>query len=75
MKNQNRALLICRYLWEHTDEGHPATIAEIMEFLKSKGVTADRKTIANDCRQLQEDGYDVVCNKSRQNQYFNANQG
>ena len=67
---KNRVLYILKYLWEHTDENHTAAINDISGYLNSIGITAGRKTIADDIEQLQECGYDVVCNKSRQNQYF-----
>ncbi len=70
IENKSRILYIYKYLLEHTDEKHPATICEINTYLNSIGIKAGRKTIAGDIRQLQEFGYDVICNKCRQNQYF-----
>ena len=29
MVNKNRALYIFKYLWDHTDEEHPATILRV----------------------------------------------
>lgn len=69
-ENKNRILYIYKYLWEHSDESHPSTINEISSYLNDNGIKAGRKTIAGDIEHLQEFGYDVVCNKSRQNQYF-----
>ena len=70
MVNKNRPLRIFKYLWEHTDESHPATTADIIEHLASLGITTTRKTIAEDVTELQESGFDIVCNRSRQNEYF-----
>lgn len=70
MVNKNRPLHIFKYLWEHTDESHPATTADIMEHLASLGITTTRKTVAEDVAELQESGFDIVCNRSRQNEYF-----
>lgn len=67
---KNRILYVFRYLWENTDENHPTTVYEIINHLKGIGISAGRKTVADDIEQLQECGYDIVCNKSRQNQYF-----
>lgn len=69
-ETKNRVLYILKYLQEHTDENHPTTIHEINEYLDGIGIAAGRKTVADDIEQLQECGYDVICNKSRQNQYF-----
>lgn len=72
--NKERAIYVLKYLWEQTDEQHPATLYDIIDYLNSVGInigtTAGRRTIAADIEQLQECGYDVVCNKGKQNQYF-----
>lgn len=70
MIHKNRALYIFQYLWEHTDEEHPATTKEIIEYLASIGISTTRKTVAEDAAELQNSGFDVVCNRSRQNEYF-----
>lgn len=69
-ETKNRVLYILKFLREHTDENHPTTIHEINDYLRELGIAAGRKTVADDIEQLQGCGYDVVCNKSRQNQYF-----
>lgn len=70
MVNKNRPLHIFKYLWECTDEAHPATTADILDYLSSIGISTTRKTIAEDVAELQESGFDIVCNRSRQNEYF-----
>ena len=75
MTNKNRPLIIFRYLWDHTDEEHPATIKEILAFLETLGITATRHTVAADLSELQESGFDIVCTRSRQNKYFIGNRG
>ncbi|MDD4492786.1 MAG: WYL domain-containing protein [Eubacteriales bacterium] len=69
-ENKSRLLYIMKYLWEQTDENHPVTIADIMAHLDGMNIKTNRKTVSDDIEQLQESGLDVVCNKSRQNQYF-----
>lgn len=68
-----RLLHILRHLWQETDETHYTTIAEIMVYLDSQGISANRKTIADDIAILTEFGFDIICNKSRQSQYFMGN--
>ena len=75
MAEKNRPLIIFRYLWDHTDEEHPAIIKDILTYLEEQGVYTNRKTVAKDLADLQDSGFDVVCNKSRQNQYFIGNRG
>ena len=48
MIHKNEALYIFQYLWEHTDEEHPATTKEIIEYLASIGISTTRKTVAED---------------------------
>ncbi len=75
MAEKNRPLIIFRYLWENTDEEHPAIIKDILEHLESIGIHSNRKTVATDLLELQESGFDIICTKSRQNKYFIGNRG
>jgi predicted DNA-binding transcriptional regulator YafY len=67
---KSRLLFLLELLNRETDEEHPITIAEIISRLNAEGFTATRKTVARDVDTLMAHGTDVVCNKSRQNQYF-----
>ena len=67
---KSRILYIKRFLEEQTDEEHPATVADILAYLSRVGIAAHHRTVTLDIEQLMEAGVDVVCNKSRQNQYF-----
>lgn len=70
MIDKNRPLYIFKFLLDNTDEEHPAIINDILAHLEANGIHANRKTVAADLLQLQDCGFDVVCNKSRQNKYF-----
>ncbi len=69
-KNKSRILYVKRFLAQHTDEEHPATIADILAHLADLGIEAHHRTVAQDIEQLIEAGVDVVCNKGRKNEYF-----
>jgi predicted DNA-binding transcriptional regulator YafY len=69
-EKKSRIIYIQKYLFEHTDEDHPATVTDIMDYLSREGIPATRKTLTHDIEQIIEAGIDVVCNKSRRNQYF-----
>ena len=69
MNSQKRLLLTLKYLWEKTDEEHPATLKEIGEYLQHNGIETTRKTLQADIHLLTEFGIDVICNHSTQNQY------
>lgn len=72
MRKQNniRVLELLKYLYLRTDEEHPATIAEMLDYLKGKGLQAVRQTVYGDLQDLIAVGIDVVVIKSTQNQYF-----
>ena len=52
--NQGVKLLYIRdYLCKYTNKEHPKNAPEIRDYLATKGIKADRKTIYNDILQLQ----------------------
>jgi len=67
---KNRILYIKRYLEEHTDENHPATIADIIDYLSGEGIPASRQTVAREIEELTEAGFDIICNAGRPSEYF-----
>lgn len=73
MANKNRPLYILKYLWDNTDEEHPAIITDILAHLEKNGIHTNRKTVASDLADLQDSGFDIVFTKSRQNKYFIGN--
>lgn len=72
MKNesQNGLLLLRQYLYERTDEQHPASASDILAFWQQYGIQAGRKSVYTDIELLQNAGMDIVCVKSSQNKYF-----
>lgn len=59
-KNNLRQLYILQYLYEQTDENHPATNMDITEFLSSKGISVHRQTIPADIEVLCSFGFDII---------------
>lgn len=70
ISNKNRAIYVFKCLWDHTDEEHPATTKDIIAHLATLGISTTRKTVAEDVAELQSGGFDIVVNRSRQNEYF-----
>ena len=68
--NKNRLLYILNLLYHESDEEHPITITQILERLQQAEIEGNRRTVARDLEILTDNGFDVICNKSRQNQYF-----
>lgn len=70
-QNQTRLLEVLNYLWNYTDKEHYTTIVEILKYLETKGIAANRKTVAGDIISLQQiGGIKIVCIKSTQNRYY-----
>lgn len=59
-----------KLLQEYTDEHNPLSTVEIINRLKSFGISAHRKTVASDIASLEEFGIDVITIKSTQNKYY-----
>jgi predicted DNA-binding transcriptional regulator YafY len=65
-----RILYVLDYLKEYSDEKHPQSIKQILEYLEKQGLKTNRRTIPQDIRSLSDFGVDVVTVKSSQNLYF-----
>ena len=55
-----KPLYIMKYLLQNTDEDHPVTVNQIISFLDSQGISAERKSIYSDVEALQYFGLDIV---------------
>lgn len=66
---KSRILLVLKYLYENTDDSHSVSIVDILLYLESEGISANRHTIPHDVEQLQAFGFDVICTRSTQNRY------
>jgi len=70
VENKSRMLYIQKFLFEQTDEEHPAAVADIMAYLSKEGIPASRQAVARDIELLIEAGADVVCNPGKPIVYF-----
>ena len=72
-ENQKLKLLYIRdILLSETDEDHPITVADIIAKLEKYGVKAERKSIYSDIALLEDYGMDIICDKSKSNNYYVA---
>ena len=55
-----KPLYIMNYLLHNTDEDHPVTVNQIISYLDSQGISAERKSIYSDIEALQYFGLDIV---------------
>ena len=71
--NKSRILYILKLLNDNTDEQHPMSITEIIDYLEKQNISAHRRTIMTDIESLEEFGVDIITIKSTQNKYFIGN--
>ena len=65
-ENQKGKLLYIKdFLEQYTDEDHPASTGEILKYLNSHGIPAERKSIYSDIAQLQALGMDIGLQKGK----------
>lgn len=70
-ENQKLKLLYLRdYLRQNTDERHPATVQQIISYLASKNISAERKSIYDDIRVLNEYGTEVLYRRGSDGGYY-----
>ena len=70
--SKQKLLLLMKILISNTDEKHPMTVKEIITELKKYGIKAERKSIYTDIGILSEFGIDIICDKTRANNYYVA---
>lgn len=72
-KNQKLKLYyIIEYFKRYTDENHPVTVSEIIDYLADLGITAERKSIYRDIAAMGELGYDVISLHDKHFTYYLA---
>ena len=53
-----------------SDEDRPLTTTYIIKKLKERGINIDRRTLYDDIKTLNDNGYEILCNRSRQNEFL-----
>ena len=65
-----RLLVLSKMFYELTDEAHPMSTFEIIDYLAEHGVPANNKTLRNDIKLLKDQDIDIVTVPGRPNKYF-----
>ncbi len=65
-----RLLYILDYLRRYSDEEHPVSTPQIIDYLEKQGVEAERKSVYRDVEILIDYGYDIVLNRGAGGGYF-----
>ena len=58
------------YLTKHSDENHPLSTQQILEYLSGEGIPCDRRTLSKDIAVLNDYGFDVIAKLSRTKLYY-----
>ncbi|MBR5430297.1 MAG: WYL domain-containing protein [Firmicutes bacterium] len=69
-QQKNKLLLIAKYLLEASDEEHPLSMAQILAYLRQRGVEAERKSVYDDIEALRQFGLDIDNRKGPNGGYF-----
>lgn len=70
MANQNRTLLVLKYIWEHSDEEHQVTTKDILSYLEKNGINTISRRVKADVELLRDFGFDIEIVHSTQNRYY-----
>ena len=60
MADQNAIIFLQQYLYDHTDDNHPITAAELETILRQAGYASDRRTIRKNIERLRDLGHDIL---------------
>lgn len=72
-ENQKQKLLqIAKYLLENTDENHAVSTPQLISYLNSIGIKAERKSIYNDIDTLNDFGMDIIRSDDHRGGYMVA---
>lgn len=67
---QQKLLRLQQYLLQETDETHGVTMAEILDYLASCGIKAERKSIYENLATLSQCGMDILSEQRGHNTYY-----
>ena len=63
-----KLLHVMNYLLQNSDEEHPITVNQMIQYLESNGIAAERKSIYDDIEALRTFGMDIV--ESKRGRFF-----
>lgn len=67
-----KILYLAQLLLERSDEKHPLTTREIIDYLAAQGIHAERKSIYDDINALQNFGMDIIAIREKPGGYYLA---
>lgn len=72
MTTKERILYLLQLFQAQTDEDHPISTFEIIDYFKARGVVTDRKTVKDDIDTLNGCGIEIMVIEGRPNKYYFA---
>jgi len=69
-KQKQKILYILKILYENTDEEHTLSVKDIIEKLREFDIPAERRSVYNDIRTLQDFGFDIIIQRDGSYGYF-----
>ena len=69
-KSKQRLLALYRILHDLTDDEHSLATGEIIRMLTEKGYPAERRTIQDDIRCLEDAGFDILIERNGKNNQY-----
>ena len=70
MTTKERIIRILQLFQTQTDEEHPISTFEIIDYFKTNGVIVDRKTVKDDIDTLSNCGIEIIVIEGRPNKYY-----
>lgn len=67
-----KLLYLMKYFYERTDERHPVTVKDLIEYLADLGIKVERKTVYDDIDVLKSFGMDIVHKRTLPSGYYLA---
>lgn len=65
-----KLIILWDILRQNTDEEHPLSTNELIYKLEDYGINIERKTLYEDIKVLQANGYEVMCARGKSNKYY-----
>ena len=69
-KQKLKYVIILEILRQETDADHPMQTNTLLKKLQEQGIECSRETLYSDIKALNENGFEIFCNRSSSNEYY-----
>lgn len=74
-KQKLKYVIILEILRQETDAEHPMQTNTLLKKLEEQGIGCSRETLYSDIKALNENGFEIFCNRSSSNEYYIEDRG